>query len=130
MVIEMERDMNLYLDEKPTAVQAQKAGPVAMDTTESGYAATAQKAGDSGPVSRGYTEEIEHWAWCIRNRDPQNLPRCDAKTGLGDATIALVSNQAIMNKERIEFQPEWFEIDSDETPKGIKPDVNRPEYKI
>src|SRR5690606_40500772 len=24
----------------------------------------------SGPISRGYTEEIEHWAWCIRNNYP------------------------------------------------------------
>ena len=25
----------------------------------------------TGPVSRGYTEEMEHWAWCIRNPDSE-----------------------------------------------------------
>ena len=44
-----------------------------LDTTQSGggeAAAVGKKALD-GPVSRGYTEEIEHWAWCIRNPDPE-----------------------------------------------------------
>ncbi len=36
-----------------------------------------------GPVSRGYTEELEHWAWCIRNPDPANVPRCHPKVGPG-----------------------------------------------
>ena len=31
---------------------------------------------------------------------------------------------------RMVFKPEWFEIEHDETPEGIKPDVNRPEYKV
>ena len=42
--------------------------------------------------------------------------------------IALTTNIAIRNpadKSRIEFKPEWFDIDSDETPEGIKPDISR-----
>ncbi len=41
------------------------------------------------PAERGYTEELEHWAWCIRNRSPENLPRCPPQVALGDAVIAL-----------------------------------------
>ena len=31
------------------------------------------------PAEPGYTEELEHWAWCIRNRAAENLPRCHPK---------------------------------------------------
>ena len=77
------------------------------------------------PAERGYTEELEHWAWCIRNRDPKNQPRCTPKVALGDAVIALTANQAARKGERIAFQEAWFNIDSDETPEEIKPDVTR-----
>ncbi len=46
------------------------------------------------PAERGYTEELEHWAWCVRNRDPENLPRCPPQVALGDAVIALTANMA------------------------------------
>jgi hypothetical protein len=47
--------------------------------------------------------------------------------------IALVSNVALNNpatQPRIEFKPEWFDISSDETPEGIKPDITRDGYKV
>ncbi len=44
---------------------------------------------------------------------------------LADAVIALVTNIAMRENRRIEFQKAWFDIDSDETPEGIKPDVTR-----
>jgi predicted dehydrogenase len=93
------------------------------------------------PAERGYAEELEHWAWCIRNRSPENLPRCHAKVALGDAIIALVTNMAARQEAsaagegetspgaprggRIEFDEAWFEIDRDETPEGVKPDLGR-----
>ena len=40
---------------------------------------------------------------------------------MADAIIALTSNIAMKNNQRIEFQPEWFDIDSDETPEGVAP---------
>jgi hypothetical protein len=40
---------------------------------------------------------------------------------LGDAVIALTSNLAIKNCERIEFKPEWFDINRSETPDGSVP---------
>jgi len=90
-----------------------------------------------GPISRGYTEEIEHWSWAIRQqaegKDVEVALRCNPAVALADAVIALTTNLAIeRGKEsencRIEFKSEWFDVDSDETPEGISPDVNRPEY--
>ncbi|MGD0382977.1 MAG: Gfo/Idh/MocA family oxidoreductase [Thermoguttaceae bacterium] len=77
------------------------------------------------PAERGYTEELEHWAWCVRNRDSDNLPHCTPQVALGDAVIALVTNMAARQGARIEFKKEWFDIGSDETPENVKPDVSR-----
>ena len=74
---------------------------------------------------RGYTEELEHWAWCIRNPAPENQPRCHPKMALGDAVIALTTNKAAREGQRIEFKEEWFDPDSDATPEGAKPDLSR-----
>lgn len=132
LILEREQEVMLYKSgdtaTKVTVVDA-RSGP-ALDTTQSGGmgAALGKLALGDGPVSRGYTEEIEHWAWCIRNPDPQNLPRCHPKVALGDAAIALTTNIAIRDpqeKSRIEFQHGWFDIDSDDTPDGVKPDLNR-----
>jgi len=40
---------------------------------------------------------------------------------MADAIIALTSNIAMKENRRIEFKPEWFDIDNDETPEGIAP---------
>lgn len=98
-------------------------GKPAMDTYETGGGGGAAVAQAATPenVSRGYTEEIEHWAWCIRNPDPANMPRCTPAVAMADAIIALTSNQAIAQNQRIEFKSEWFDIASDETPEGTTP---------
>ncbi|MEO1991978.1 MAG: Gfo/Idh/MocA family oxidoreductase [Pirellulales bacterium] len=136
LILENERDVMLYKNSsRDTRVTVKKAkdGTPALDTTESGGGATVASAiGESkGPPSRGYTEEMEHWAWCIRNPSPENQPRCKPEVALSDAVIALVSNIALANpatQPRIEFKPEWFDIESDETPEGVKPDVRRDVY--
>ncbi len=74
-----------------------------MDTYETGGGAAVAQAADGGHTSRGYREEIEHWAWCIRNPAPEHKPRCTPEVALGDAVIALTSNLAIAKGERIEF---------------------------
>jgi hypothetical protein len=104
---------------------AKKSLPV-MQLDEAGDAESAA-VGALGtlPAERGYTEELEHWAWCARNRNPENLPRCTPQVALGDAVIALTTNMAARQGARIEFKKEWFDIQSDETPEGGKPDVNR-----
>jgi predicted dehydrogenase len=138
LVLEREQDVMLYKDAaKDTRVTVAKAkdGSPTLDTTESGggnYAAGG-KGGDAGPPSRGYTEEMEHWAWCVRNPSPENQPRCKPEVAIADAVIALVSNIALANpttQARIEFKPEWFDIGSDETPEGVKPDVSRDRYRV
>ena len=120
-----ERDVNIYTagGQAVTNVNVVRGGAGStMDTTESGAAVL---AGSASGTSRGYTEEIEHWAWCIRNRDPANKLRCNEEVGLADAVIALVANKAMRAEERIDFKPEWFDIDSDDTPENIKPDTKR-----
>jgi predicted dehydrogenase len=132
LVLLKEQDVMLYKEgDTKTNITVGKAkdGSPVLDTTESGSAAAAvgKLALESGPPSKGYTEEIEHWAWCIRNRDPANLPKCHPKVALGDAVIALTTNIAVRNpaQSRIEFNREWFDIASDETPEGEKPDLSR-----
>ena len=80
--------------------------------------------------SKGYTEEIEHWAWSIRNPGQTPLPRCGPSVALADAVIALTTNIAIAEQRRIEFDPAWFDYEKDETPEGVAPDVNRKEYTV
>ena len=126
LILETEKNVYLYKDSNTTAkVGVKKDGDMAaMDTQASGsVAAPVAQAADSGPVSRGYNEEIEHWAYCIRNPSPENRPRCYPEVAMGDAVIALTTNVAIKNGHQgkgghIQFDPEWFERDSDETPDG------------
>lgn len=136
LILEQEQDVMLYKGaEKDTRVTVKKGkdGTSALDTTESGAgpSLSAAAGGGDGPPSRGYTEEMEHWAWCIRNPSPENQPRCKPEVALADAVIALVSNIALANpttQSRIEFQKEWFDIASDATPEGAKPDPSREFY--
>ncbi|MEE3220142.1 MAG: hypothetical protein VX257_07755, partial [Planctomycetota bacterium] len=136
-------------------------GKLKLATTKSGSPdARLARDGLKGPISRGYTEEIEHWAWAILEKaklaaaapaaddgaeakpagpsKPTEIAvplRCSPKVALADAVIALTANLAIAQGKateqnaRIDFAPEWFDIDSDETPEGEPPNVHRPEYQ-
>ena len=127
LVLEKEQEIMLYKNASTSAkagVKVDKQGTPTLDTTQSGDAAPAQAAAEaSGEVSRGYREEIEHWAWCIQSDDWSNQPRCNGKTALGDAVIALVAKMAIANSNQgksgyIDYNPEWFDVDSDEVPEA------------
>ena len=127
LVLEKEQEIMLYKNSSTYAkagVKTDKQGTPTLDTTQSGDAAPAKAAASAmGEVSRGYREEIEHWAWCISSNDWSNQPRCNGKTALGDAVIALVAKMAIANSNSgkggyIQFQPEWFDVDSDEVPEA------------
>ena len=125
LILEREKEVMLYKGSSTSTsikVSEGKAGPQ-MDTTESGGGPPAALAESALPsdVSRGYREEIEHWAWCIRNPSPENQPKCKPDVALADAVIALTSNIAMKENRKIEFKPEWFNVDSDETPEGIPP---------
>lgn len=128
LILEREQEAMLYKEsdtESKIGVTAGKGGPT-LDTQASGPAQAAAAVGAMAmqDISRGYTEEIEHWAWCIRNPAPENLPRCHPKVAMGDAVIALTANMAAREGRRIEFDPAWFDIHSDETPEGVKPNPN------
>ncbi len=75
-----------------------KDGKPAMTTYETGGGAAVAQAATPKNVSRGYREEIEHWAWCIRNPSPENQPKCTPKVAMADAIIALTSNRAIRER--------------------------------
>ena len=81
-------------------------------TAASGYAQAVLSTG----VSRGYREELEHLAYCIRNPEAEDQPRCHSQIALASAVSALTANRAIHSGRRIEFSPAWFDIHSDEVP--------------
>jgi predicted dehydrogenase len=128
LILEREQEAMLFKEsdtESKVGVVKGKGGPT-LDTQASGASQSAAVgAMATQNVSRGYTEELEHFAWCVRNRDPKNLPRCHAEVAMGDAIIALTTNMAAREGRRIEFKEEWFHVDSDETPEGVKPDVSK-----
>jgi hypothetical protein len=102
-----------------------------MDTQASGAptAALSKAVEAAGPISKGYTEEIEHWAWCIRNKQPETL-RCKPEVAMGDAVIALTTNVAIRKSidgepGYVKFQESWFDVHSDETPDGSSVETER-----
>ena len=105
-------------------------GPVleAYETT-SGAAKAASGGTDwAVNVSRGYTEEMEHFCYAIRNHGPTYWPngqprppkegglRCNGVVAMADAIMALTANLAMAHQKRIEFKPEWFDPDSDAAP--------------
>lgn len=121
LILEREKDTMLFAGSKvDTKVQLGKDDALVDSYETGGYAAAAAQE-VAKDVSRGYTEEIEHWAWCIRNEKPASELHCNPKVALADAVIALTSNIAMAQQTRIEFDPDWFDPDSDATPEGVAP---------
>jgi predicted dehydrogenase len=124
LILEQEQDAMLIKGSDASTrieVKVGKSGKPAMDTYETGGGAAVAKAATGGNTSRGYREEIEHWAWCIRNPDSGQKVHCTPEVALGDAVIALTSNLAIEKQTRIEFDPAWFDYTRTETPEGNPP---------
>jgi predicted dehydrogenase len=135
LVLEREKEVMLFAGSSTSSrvgVKNDASGPT-LDTQASGEDAPVAKAAETGPVSRGYTEEIEHWAYCIRHPDKSrsgednpsndNVPRCRPEVALGDAVIALTANTAIRKSSKggngyLNFDDAWFNIDDDATPDG------------
>lgn len=148
MIVEKEQTVMLYPEADPTkkgnprsmAVTVTGAGSdkPALDasSTAGGPASPSRPEGGGptgaagGPVSRGYREEMEDFAYCIRLWDAkqgyakkdghyeQRLPRCHGEVAMADAIIALTANKAMKNHERIAFNKDWFNAESDEVPDG------------
>ncbi len=125
LILEREEDLMIYKDSDTQSRVGVKpgGGGAVLDTQASGATAPLAQLAKSGPVSRGYKEEIEHWAWCIRNPAPENRPRCYPAVALGDAVIALSTRVAIRNGIAgkggfLPFDEAWFDPARDETPDG------------
>lgn len=142
LVLEREKEIMLYKDSNTSAKVSVKQdnGGYQLDTQASGNyaAATVSKAATTEDISRGYTEEIEHWAYCIRNPDAENKPRCYPEVAMADAVIALSTNVAMEKGKRgqagfVKFEESWFDRDSDDTPDGsdVKKEIDElTNYKI
>lgn len=122
----LEREQVMHEPQSGTAIKVSSGGSgPTLDTQSSGPARALAASGSGEKISRGYAEELEHWAWCIRNPSPEHQPRCHPKVAMGDAVIALVTNMAARKGQRIEFEESWFDPHSPETPEKIAPDLSR-----
>lgn len=130
LILERESDTYLIGGNKKTDVKVER--DAQLDAYETGGGAAVAAAVPTENVSRGYTEEIEHWAWCIRNNEKPETLHCHPKVALADAVIALTSNLAMERGERIEFNPDWFDPEQDAVPAGEVPrkakDINRSDF--
>jgi predicted dehydrogenase len=76
----------------------------------------------SAPISRGYREEMEDFAYCVRmwnegaSKQDRRQPRCHGKVAMADAIIALTANLAMSRHQRIQFEKEWFDAASTKVP--------------
>jgi predicted dehydrogenase len=95
-------------------------GQPALSASASLGPSKAAAVADIGKVSRGYAEEMEHFAHCIRTNNFGSIKegglRCPGEQGMKDAIMALSSNLAMKHKKRIVFKDEWFDPASDAVP--------------
>jgi predicted dehydrogenase len=149
MVVESEQNVYLFKERDPTkpaekdprstnvTVTAGGGGRPAMESTSTwGGPAGAVVKGDAAAttVSRGYREEMEHFAFCIRElkgSDPyamadgeyvlakdKRLPKCHGEVAMVDAILALTANMAMKHRTRISFEDNWnwFDAGSPDVP--------------
>jgi predicted dehydrogenase len=134
LILEREQEVMVYKDSDTSSRVGVKTegGAAALDTQASGpQAAAVAQASEPANVSRGYQEQLEHWAYCIRNPDPDNQPRCKPEVALGDAVIALSANIAMRKAQQgqggfLEFKEEWFDVNSPEVPSDLDPKTGEP----
>jgi predicted dehydrogenase len=98
----------------------------ASDAADRRAAAVGEAALGYGTISRGYKEEMEHFAYCVRmfgqaGSDAEkerwrHAPRCDGRRAMGDAIMALTANKAMRQQQRIVFDPRWYDPQSPEVP--------------
>jgi predicted dehydrogenase len=136
MVVEKEESVMLYPEKGgmgtgrslSVTVTTTGDGKTALDASSStGGPAEVKKDAERGQaalgekISRGYREEMEHFAYCVRmwNQGMEKdrpLPRCHGRVAMADAIIALTANRAMQEGRRIVFEPEWFDAASPRVP--------------
>ncbi len=156
----VEKEASVYLFKEKDKTKAAAAKPP-KDTTVSVSAADPKKPvleaastwgvggaaitkGPAGPAwdtdIRGYRQEMEHFAYCVRRwqemKQPVSyekdngkmkyadiLPRCHGEVAMADAILALTANLAMKAGEKIRFDPKWFDPEAPDAPE------TRPEKK-
>jgi predicted dehydrogenase len=135
MIVSQEKEILLFKEAgnaalaRTTSVTVENAGKKpALETSPSLAGPTPAAALGSlatAEPSRGYREELEHFAYCVRHgnskdyhNDSEHQPRCRGEVAMADAIIALSSNIAMRQNRRIEFDPKWFDYESPEVPDG------------
>ncbi len=135
MIVEMEKEIFQFKEGDPNAPSAKppaatnitvkegQPGKPVVESSPTAPAATPQAAlALANQVSKGYREEMEHFAYQVKNYSPGDYDRltgelrCNGTVAMGDAVIALVANMAMKQKRRIEFRQEWFDPKSPEVP--------------
>ena len=138
LVLTSETDSELFRSGGAGSTIAARTETAMLDTQASGPAQTAM-GGAKAEVSRGYAEQLQHWAWCIRHnpkvKNPTLQPRCHPKIALADSVISLVTNIAADRGRSITFNPDWFDPMHDATPEteimndpNGKPSLHKPMY--
>ncbi len=143
LILHKEKDVMLFKGSNTSAyiqIGGNKKKPTLGDGKTGSREAQLGGLAIEDPASRGYTEEIEHWAWAIRTPDGDVPLRCSPKVALADAVIALTTNLVMKGQDalpgdtdvqgRANFDPAWFDPDNDATPEGEPVNVNRDAYKI
>ena len=136
LVVQTEQQALLYKEASPETggggveqrlyvINGNDSGPVLSASASLAPTAGAASAGATvEKISRGYTEEMEHFCHCLRNKifaGPKDGGlRCNGTVAMADAIMALTSNLAMKYKKRIVFKPEWFDPDSPATPEDDK----------
>ncbi len=100
-----------------------KPGEATMYSAASLGASAAAASKSSEVVSRGYKEELEHFAFCIRHPGEGQKLRCDGRVGLADAVMALAANVAIKQGKRLEFNEAWYDPASNDVPDEVPKDL-------
>jgi predicted dehydrogenase len=143
LIVEKEASVMLYPENEPGKVKTQPRGtevgvsaagkdkPVLESGSTWGGPSGAVTGTSVGPavVSRGYREEMEDFAYCVRSWDPQlgyaknsdgkykqRLTRCHGEVAMVDAIIALTANYAMHKHQRVEFQDAWFDAGKPDVP--------------
>ena len=113
------------VEQRLYVINGNDSGPVLSASASLAPTAGAAAAGATvEKISRGYTEEMEHFCHCIRNHI--NAPpkdgglRCNGTVAMADAIMALTSNLAMKHKKRIAFKPEWFDPENPAAPETDK----------
>ncbi|MFN0199213.1 MAG: gfo/Idh/MocA family oxidoreductase, partial [Planctomycetaceae bacterium] len=134
LMVLQEQEAMLYKEASPNStggleqrlylIQGNDGGPVLeasaslAPSAQAGIAAGAVGA----KVSRGYTEEMEHFCHCIRTNNfgspTDGGLRCNGTVAMGDAIMALTSNLAMKYKKRIVFKEEWFDPENPAVPEN------------